>query len=69
MKACEPSWFLRLVNLPDLNWLDGGQVLIGALPCGLLIHSRSERSACIEEKLGWWFTPIIRNPWVWPSFG
>ena len=52
VKACEPSWFLRLVNLPDLNWLDGGQVLIGALPCGLLIHSRSERSACIEEKLG-----------------
>src|SRR5881296_3435644 len=42
VKACEPSEFDRPVNLPDVNVLAAGQVVIGVWPCGLEIHSRSD---------------------------
>src|SRR6266542_2147127 len=52
VKAWLPSWFRRLVNLPVLKLLDGGQVVMGPLPCGLSIHRRSDRSACRLDPLG-----------------
>src|SRR5436190_15100832 len=52
VKAWVPFWLRRFVNLPALNELAGGQVVMGALPCGLSIHSRSDRSACCDERLG-----------------
>ncbi len=52
VKACEPSSSLRFLKMPLPNDPAAGQVVIGPLPCGLLIHSRSDRVACMSLNVG-----------------
>ena len=52
VKACDPFSSLRFLKMPLPNDPAAGHVVIGSLPWGLLIQSRSDRVACGSLNVG-----------------